>query len=151
MGSCISREHVHTDKTLESIGFAIVACRYAMRQWVCRDALHRLRSHAIDCHGKHIVRMLNDADRLICDIESTSGVTLMNQLREREMRIEELEQRLEKQEISRACCVCFQNTSCMLYEPCNHICVCERCDARVLDRCPICRNDIHGRMPVYFS
>lgn len=75
----------------------------------------------------------------------------MNQIREREMRIDELEQRLEKQETSRACCVCFQKTSCMLYEPCNHICVCETCDVRVSDRCPICRKDIHGRMSVYFS
>lgn len=151
MGSCISSESVHTDRTLDNIGCVVVACRHAMKFWLCRDALHRLRSHAFHCHCKHIVRMLNDADRLICDIESTPGLKLMNQLREREMRIEELEQRLEKQEISRACCVCFQDTSCMLYEPCNHICVCERCDARVLDRCPICRKDIEGRVSVYFS
>ena len=151
MGSCFSSEHVHIDRTLENTGFAITACRYVMRQWLCRDALHRLRYHAIQCHGKNIVQMLNEAECLMCDIESTPSVTLMNQLREREIRIEELEQRLERQEISRACCVCFQNTSCMLYEPCNHICVCERCDAQVLDRCPICRNDIDRRVSVYFS
>jgi hypothetical protein len=46
------------------------------------------------------------------------------------------------------CCVCYETKSNILIEPCNHLCVCESCSARIII-CPICRSSIISKKTIY--
>ena len=152
MGSCITRPTPVERPTLtDGTALALLACRRAMWLWVCRDALYRLKHNAIQRHIVQIMRILDDVDHVLCDIETVPRMVLLFRLHSKDATIQKLRDVMERQDRRRACCVCFQNASCMLYGPCNHVCVCERCDTRVTDRCPICRDTICDRTRVFFS
>ena len=122
-----------------------------MQLWVCRDALYRLKQNAIKRHSVQMMRILEQVDRVLCDIETVPKLVLLLRIRAKDATIQTLKDAMEQQDRRRACCVCFQNASCMLYDPCKHVCVCETCDAHVIDRCPICRHTICDRTRVFFS
>jgi hypothetical protein len=46
------------------------------------------------------------------------------------------------------CCVCMNKAPGVLYLPCKHYKVCERCDEQLerRDPCPVCRSPIEGRI-----
>lgn len=56
----------------------------------------------------------------------------------------------EKQNESR-CVVCLENRKNVLILPCSHMCICTGCsDNKSLDKCPICRSTIEGKLIVYW-
>lgn len=48
------------------------------------------------------------------------------------------------------CSICMTNTKNICLEPCNHLCICEKCilDYK-LDHCPICRHTISNTRKIY--
>ena len=48
------------------------------------------------------------------------------------------------------CVVCLVNRADHVLLPCGHVCVCKGC-ASLLNRCPICRQNILERKHVYFA
>ncbi|XP_055345902.1 uncharacterized protein LOC129593553 [Paramacrobiotus metropolitanus] len=46
------------------------------------------------------------------------------------------------------CCVCLDEDVCMLFVPCNHLCVCEEC-SKMMDDCPYCRGRITKKSKVF--
>ncbi|CAI5452946.1 unnamed protein product [Caenorhabditis angaria] len=53
------------------------------------------------------------------------------------------------------CCVCQFEEKCVLLRPCNHLCLCERCNEAINRQpnkiCPICRAEIESFELVYIS
>ena len=50
------------------------------------------------------------------------------------------------------CIICLERTKCVVLQPCNHLCLCEECERRLLHRiCPICRRQVVGTMRVYVT
>lgn len=111
----------------------------------------RLRSHAVERHGRRLARLLDETAHILRDLERTSSVRLMLQMVAKDARIRRLTRLTEEQDRTRACCVCVNRPSCVLFVPCHHVCVCAQCDARVSHQCPICRSHIRDRIRVYFS
>jgi hypothetical protein len=48
------------------------------------------------------------------------------------------------------CVVCWTNRPSMLYMKCMHQCVCDTCDSKLGNRCPLCREAIEARIPCLF-
>ena len=47
------------------------------------------------------------------------------------------------------CCVCFENTSDLLYLPCKHVHSCNECDEKgKFKKCPICRTKINLKIKI---
>ena len=46
------------------------------------------------------------------------------------------------------CCVCADEVSNTLLEPCNHLCVCQSCSTRIMF-CPICRSNIANKKVIF--
>lgn len=48
-----------------------------------------------------------------------------------------------------ACLICMENKKCVVFFPCNHLCVCEECDALMNRKqgalCILCRAEISER------
>ncbi len=50
------------------------------------------------------------------------------------------------------CSICLDNTITLLIEPCNHICICDKCiNSLVSKECPICRTNISATRKIYFA
>ena len=50
------------------------------------------------------------------------------------------------------CIICVERSKCVVLRPCNHLCLCEECEPRLLHRvCPICRRQVVGTMRVYVT
>ena len=45
------------------------------------------------------------------------------------------------------CIVCIENEICMIFRPCNHLCVCENCSEKI-NICPMCRQLITSKIKV---
>lgn len=58
------------------------------------------------------------------------------------------EQPEEKKSNNKDCCVCADELSNTLLEPCNHLCVCESCSTRLM-LCPICRSNIENKKTIF--
>jgi len=48
------------------------------------------------------------------------------------------------------CKICMDNTVCISFLPCGHLCCCAEC-APAMVRCPICRQIIKGSVKTYLS
>lgn len=44
------------------------------------------------------------------------------------------------------CCVCLENTCNVLFLPCKHIVICDKCASELYSRkvCPICQADVYS-------
>ena len=50
------------------------------------------------------------------------------------------------------CSVCYNGEITLLLEPCNHICICEKCyDSLIAKDCPICKTKISATKKVFFA
>ena len=47
----------------------------------------------------------------------------------------------------KACIVCLANEISVIFKPCNHLCICEKCSEKV-NSCPMCRKLITSRIKV---
>ena len=57
-----------------------------------------------------------------------------------------------KEEPKLLCCICLDNAITLLLEPCNHICICNKChDSLVTKECPICRTKILATRKIYLA
>jgi hypothetical protein len=57
-------------------------------------------------------------------------------------------QSIEKVNSTNLCCVCMDNPSTQLINPCGHYCVCQMCEDN-LDKCPMCRKSFINTITVY--
>jgi len=62
----------------------------------------------------------------------------------------------EKKELSDEilCVLCLNERRSYLFNPCNHLCTCEKCAIDLMNKnseCPICRNPIQSFTKVYMS
>ena len=48
------------------------------------------------------------------------------------------------------CSICLSLPSRICFIPCGHLCACSECSKKIAE-CPICREDILGKMTVYAS
>ena len=57
-----------------------------------------------------------------------------------------------KEEPKLLCSICLDNAITLLIEPCNHICICDKCNnSLVTKECPICRTNISATRKIYFA
>ncbi len=56
-----------------------------------------------------------------------------------------------KTESTGSCSVCWVNDLDTMISPCNHVCLCQGCAAKVEEDCPICKGPIEERITVYIS
>jgi len=50
------------------------------------------------------------------------------------------------------CVVCYERAKDTLIQPCNHICCCSQCAAKLSPNiCPVCRSPIEGKVKIFFS
>ena len=47
------------------------------------------------------------------------------------------------------CCVCLVGRKTILLMPCRHLCLCDSCNTRINDRCPMCNSCITHSITVY--
>ena len=47
----------------------------------------------------------------------------------------------------KSCIACYMNDICIIFKPCNHLCICEKCSEKV-NYCPMCRKLITSRIKV---
>ena len=47
----------------------------------------------------------------------------------------------------KSCIACYMNDICIIFKPCNHLCICEKCSEKV-NYCPMCRKLILSRIKV---
>lgn len=48
------------------------------------------------------------------------------------------------------CIICVEREKCVVLRPCNHLCLCQECEPRLLHRtCPICRRRVAETLRVY--
>jgi len=151
MGACLGCVDDAIPQTVASPTIVPCVLQRIVRSCLCREAFVRLRSHAVERHGRRHARLLDETSHVLRDLQRTPGVRLMLQMVAKDATIRRLTRMTEEQDRMRLCCVCVHNPSCVLYAPCHHVCVCERCDPRMTHRCPICRVQIEDRARVYFS
>ena len=63
-------------------------------------------------------------------------------------RLDKFNTKLKEQGI---CNICREKKITRLYRPCNHACCCDNCDAKIKDRCPICRASINDVVIINLS
>ncbi|XP_072043914.1 uncharacterized protein [Amphiura filiformis] len=56
----------------------------------------------------------------------------------------------ERLKDSQLCKICMDEEMQVLFMPCNHFATCDEC-GKILDKCPICREDIQNKIRVYKS
>ena len=56
-------------------------------------------------------------------------------------------ERSERRQSAVNCVICLDKEKTILLRPCNHLCLCERCEATV-QTCPLCRQGIEERISV---
>jgi len=49
------------------------------------------------------------------------------------------------------CKICFSRKSSIVYLPCQHVAVCEKCTPRIKHKCPICRSSIKETIKLYYA
>ena len=49
------------------------------------------------------------------------------------------------------CIICLDNERNILFNPCHHICCCNRCVNNLNNMCPVCRQEIQSRTRVYIN
>ncbi|TKR61164.1 hypothetical protein L596_028313 [Steinernema carpocapsae] len=82
---------------------------------------------------------------------------IRNQLNEADLRVEEMKKERDemRQRINNipTCVICMEKAPKVVFMPCLHFVTCESCgngaNSHQLDRCPTCRNRVHGRMVVF--
>lgn len=47
------------------------------------------------------------------------------------------------------CIICLENIKDILFTPCNHLLVCNKCISKLGDNCPICRKEIEKKIKIY--
>ena len=68
--------------------------------------------------------------------------------REHKRRLVSEKSRLRASLDQNTCAVCLEAPKCIMFDPCNHICACEGCGAKV-SKCPLCQIDVRSRVKVY--
>ena len=68
-------------------------------------------------------------------------------------RADALEKSNEEVSQSSLCCICRESMRTILFLPCRHLCVCEKCaDCPALQgKCPVCRGPIGDQLKVFCS
>jgi hypothetical protein len=57
---------------------------------------------------------------------------------------------IPKLDYSTQCIICLDNIKEIMIEPCNHLCMCEKCAKKVTKECPMCQGKIAHKKKVYF-
>lgn len=58
----------------------------------------------------------------------------------------------QKEEHSLLCSICYDDSISLLLEPCNHICMCDRCYKTLVKKeCPVCKTEISSTKKVYIA
>jgi hypothetical protein len=58
----------------------------------------------------------------------------------------------QKEEHSLLCSICYDDSISLLLEPCNHICMCDRCYKTLVKKeCPVCKTEIFSTKKVYIA
>mmetsp|Transcript_103655 Transcript_103655/g.200866 ORF Transcript_103655/g.200866 Transcript_103655/m.200866 type:complete len:217 (-) Transcript_103655:65-715(-) len=47
------------------------------------------------------------------------------------------------------CVICWEGTPCFALVPCGHIVLCQRCNGRSVEQCPVCRRKVVTSLRVY--
>ena len=53
---------------------------------------------------------------------------------------------------SMTCVICQENVKSMMYTPCRHVCVCQKCGSehkKYSNKCPLCNTPFHGLVHVF--
>ena len=58
---------------------------------------------------------------------------------------------MEKQPRVPECAICFEHAVSIVFTPCGHACVCERCADMALDECPLCREAVGTKTKLHFA
>ncbi len=67
-------------------------------------------------------------------------------------KLSELQKELRKMQESVLCKICFKNNSCIVLNPCSHMCTCSTCIKQITNKkCPICRAVFRSYSNVFIS
>lgn len=88
-------------------------------------ANHPIDIEMIEIDTNHIINEILDSNRL-------PEIDIINRI----------------EPIDNKCCVCLDNTKCILFIPCNHVCCCQTCSDYTIN-CPICREIIQEKKKVF--
>lgn len=87
---------------------------------------------------------------LLIDLESN----LMNMLEEISKQkfklVEESKNKILRKNQKNKCTICYENYSCILLKPCNHVPSCEICQLKI-EVCPLCRSGITKKIKIKFK
>lgn len=101
-----------------------------------------------DIYKNHEVGHLS-IDSLI-DLESN----LMNMLEEISKQkfklVEDSKNKILRKNQKNKCTICYENYSCILLKPCNHVPICEVCQLKI-ESCPLCRCGISKKIKIKFK
>lgn len=57
---------------------------------------------------------------------------------------------LKEQNNSSYCCICLDERKCIVFLPCNHLCICENCSVNhKVKKCPLCREKVDKNLKVF--
>ena len=128
---------------------AMAGGTYAVSGWVGRDGVDvstvvsTMDSAAAVEGGAGIVDSVNP-----CPVAPEPAGGGSDEMVKRRMK--EMEKKLEELENEKLCDVCYESPKAIHFLPCNHVCCCDTCAIKV-EKCPICRNPITGRVPSFRS
>ena len=79
-------------------------------------------------------------------LESTLKSTLSIVTKMKESKVRRIAMEVETKTM---CVVCQERTKCVLLMPCRHLCLCEVCRGKGIEKCPLCRVDVEQMIDVY--
>ena len=96
-----------------------------------------------------------------CETATSCRLALMSALNQSQKDVDTAKDELRRQQAElRAtqgqpripeCTICCETTVGVVFGPCGHACVCERCADLALDGCPLCRGIINTKMKLHFA
>lgn len=90
---------------------------------------------------------MSEADLETSQARLEAGLDAIRREFRRRLEMDQIRLRDERAEQT-LCSVCLTQEKCILLAPCNHICCCEVCGAK-MQRCPLCQSAVTSRVTVF--
>ena len=96
-----------------------------------------------------------------CQTAAAARIALLSALDQAQQELEKTKAKLAKhraearaiqeQPLVPACAICFEDNVSIVFGPCGHACICERCGDLGLQECPICRRTVSTQIKLHFA
>ena len=113
-----------------------------------------IENNKYEIYSKNLnMKSLKESFELNCHSKNLLIQQYININKKNEANIIDLKNKIEEQGNKISCSICYKNSINILLEPCNHVCICDKCLSELSNyglSCPICRQTFTSTKKVFF-